>query len=259
MKSPLLATLCIAISPLTVSTASAQTVSVPNKVEDRSIDSIPEELKAFMNLDEEERAEFAKLVAKAQGYFREQRVIESLAVISKAQLIFENHPAILNLRGSCYVHLRDFVGAEKQFKRALKITPNSTQILFNIAEMHFVTQRWKSCAQKMTELNELLPESTQNKDIKRLVEFKLLLCYIKLNRTKEAKELAKLYDMWDDSPYYYYANAAISFSADDKIGADQILKRASRVFRRPGDLAGWDDTLTEFGYIKSFYGGGDEG
>ena len=33
---------------------------------------------------------------------------------------------------------------------------------------------------------------------------------------------------------------------------------AGRVFRDPNILAPWQDTLVEYGYIKSFYGDNDE-
>ena len=38
------------------------------------------------------------------------------------------------------------------------------------------------------------------------------------------------------------------------IKAEEWLAMAGRIFRDPNVLAPWQDTLVEYGYIKSFYG-----
>jgi hypothetical protein len=86
------------------------------------------------------------------------------------------------------------------------------------------------------------------------VEFKLLLAKIKLGKIDEARQLADKYDYLDDNPYYYYAQAAIAYHDDKLAEAERWLGSARRVFRNPNALAPWQDTLIEFGYIKSFYG-----
>jgi hypothetical protein len=58
----------------------------------------------------------------------------------------------------------------------------------------------------------------------------------------------------DDSPFYYYAQAALAYESKNTLKAEEWLAIASRVFRNPAALASWQDTLIEFGYIKSFYG-----
>jgi hypothetical protein len=84
-----------------------------------------------------------------------------------------------------------------------------------------------------------------------------LLCLKKLGKDAEATILAEKYDYLDDSPFYYYAKAAISYDNKDLIKAEEWLARAKRIFRDPNILAPWQDTLVEFGYIKSFYGNED--
>jgi hypothetical protein len=87
-----------------------------------------------------------------------------------------------------------------------------------------------------------------------LVEFKILLCKKKLGMKEEAKALAEKYDFQDDSPYYYYAQAALAYDDKNLVKAEEWLAMAGRVFRDPNVLAPWQDTLVEYGYIKSFYG-----
>ena len=66
------------------------------------------------------------------------------------------------------------------------------------------------------------------------------------------------YDAWDDSPFFYYARAAVLYHEDDKLGAEKMLRNVRYVWRNDGALAAWQDTLIEFGYIRSFYGGDTE-
>ena len=66
------------------------------------------------------------------------------------------------------------------------------------------------------------------------------------------------YDAWDDSPFFYYARAAVLYHEDDKIGAEKMLRNVRYVWRNDAALAAWQDTLIEFGYIRSFYGGDTE-
>jgi len=221
------------------------------------VEDLPPAIQTFLKLDDDQKQAYSEHFDKAQRYFQQQRIIESLQELKKAEKIHRNHPNLLNLQGSCHVHLRDFGKAEKVFKEALTSQPNSPNLLFNIAEMHFVTKQWQTCLSKLTELNKLLPEENKtSRSLKRLVEFKRLLCLISLNRMKEAEAIRDQYDIWDDSPIHYYSQASIEYKKENKIEADRWLVRARRVFRQNGALSGWDDTLTEYGYIKSFYGDG---
>jgi len=88
-----------------------------------------------------------------------------------------------------------------------------------------------------------------------LVQFKILLCKLMLDQVDEAREMIDLHGFMDDTPYHFFAQAALAFYDDDKVTAEEWLGRGLRIFRDPQILAPWQDTLIEFGYIKSFYGG----
>jgi hypothetical protein len=100
-------------------------------------------------------------------------------------------------------------------------------------------------------MKQLPPENTS---LGRLVEFKILLCKKKLGKNDEVIVLSEKYDFLDDSPFYYYAQAALAYDKKDLVKAEEWLARANRIFQDPNILAPWQDTLVEYGYIKSFYG-----
>ena len=157
------------------------------------------------------------------------------------------------MRGACYVEIRSFDKATVAFNKALQLSPDNPSINFNIAEVSFVTKKWQESHDLFTKILLDLPKD--NLGLCRLVEFKILLCKKKLGLKDEAVALAKKYGMDDDSPFYYFANAAIAYDDKDLVKAEEWLAMASRIYRNPEALSPWQDTLVEFGYIKSFYGG----
>lgn len=207
---------------------------------------------AFLNLPEEARKEFIKHLGEAQRLFQQKRIFETMDELNKAAKVFEDSPEIYNLRGSCFVEMRAFDKALVEFEKARSFTKENPSIDFNIAEVLFCTKEWKKSLDLFEKILKSLPP--ENTSLGRLVEFKLLLCKKKLGMNAEAASLADKYDFSDDSPYHYYAKAALAYDEKNLIKAEEWLAIAGRVFQDPNALAPWQDTLVEYGYIKSFYG-----
>lgn len=208
---------------------------------------------AFLNLPEERRKEFIKHLSEANRLFQQKRIFETLGQLNKADGIFPDSPESLNIRGACYVEFRAFDKAMASFEKALKLTPDNPSVLFNIGEVYFVTHKWQ---ESLDVLEKVLKETPKEQmALARLIEFKILLCQIKLDKKQDAEILAEKYDLEDDSPFHCYAKAALAYEAKDQLKAEEWIARAGRIFRNPEILAPWQDTLVEYGYIKSFYGG----
>lgn len=263
MKTLLLSSL---VSALSLSALLAD-VTTPPKSEptkapaDGNKDEAPkpelsENQKAFLNMPEEKRKDFAKHLGEASRLFQAKRIFETLDELNKAEKIFADAPEIYNLRGSCYVEFRAFDKAMDDFHKALALSPGNPSVEFNIAEVLFVTARttgkWKEAHDAFVALNKKIP--ADNLVLGRLVEFKLLLCKVKLGLKDEVTILADKYDYLDDSPFHYFAKAAIAYEKGDLLKAEEWLAISGRIFQSPEILAPWQDTLVEFGYIKSFYG-----
>lgn len=208
--------------------------------------------KAFLNLPVEERKKFVEHLTEASRLFQSKRIFECLDELSKAEKIFGDSPEFYNLRGSCFVEFRDFDKAMADYKKADQLVPNNPSIEFNIAEVLFVTKKWQEAHDAFEALLPKLPPNDIG--LGRLVEFKLLLCKQKLGKKNEVIALANKYDYQDDSPYYYYAQMALAYEAKDLNKADEWLATVARIFQDPAILAPWQDTMVEFGYVKSLYG-----
>lgn len=222
-----------------------------------SVDKMLPNQRAFLNLPQEQREEFIKLYRETSRLISQQRILEALDSAIQATKVFEDSPEIHNMIGSCYVEIRSFDKALESFKTALELTANRDSILFNIGEVYFVTKQWEKSIATFEELLKLLPENKEF-SLGRLAEFKILLCKLKLGETEEATVLANKYDFLDDSPFHYFAMAALSYENGDMVEAERSIGRAGRIFRNPAILSSWHDTMVEYGYIKSFYGGDHE-
>jgi tetratricopeptide (TPR) repeat protein len=149
--------------------------------------------------------------------------------------------------------MRAFDRALEDFNKALTLSKDNPSIRFNIAEVYFVTREWQKALEVFEKVLKDLP--SQSVALGRLIEFKILLCKNKLGKKDEVLILSEKYDFLDDSPYYYYAKAALEYEANNPVKAEEWIATANRIFQDPNILAPWQDTLVEYGYIKSFYGG----
>lgn len=248
MKANSLLALLLLVTPLAAqsSKAPAGAAEVAPKPE-----LLPNQL-AFTNLPEASRKDWIKHVTDATRFFQDKRIFECMEALDKAERIFSDSPEIYNLRGSCFVELRAFDKALTAFEKSKTFAKNNPSVEFNIAEVYFVTKEWKKALTQLEGILKILPAKSEA--LGRLVEFKILLCKNKLGQADEVTILAAKYTDEDDSPYYYYAQAALAYEKNDLAEAEEWIARAGRIFRDPNMLAPWQDTMVEYGYVKSFYG-----
>lgn len=254
MKSPLFLALAVSLSvtPLLAQDAPPAAPAAPAAAE------MPKWQQDYLNLGKEVRTEFETHLQKGRELFQQKRIFEAIEELKAAQKVFADSPDVENLLGACQVEFRAFDEALKHFERANELNPGNPSVLFNIAEVYFVTRQWAKSAEELKGVLAMVGDAPGQLQMRSLIEFKLMLSLIKLGKDEEALQLAEKYDFLDDTPFVYYAEAATAFKDGDEIAADASLARASRVFRDAGVLAPWQDTLMEFGYIKSFMGSVNE-
>jgi len=248
MKATVLFSLLVLLTPLAAQNKPAPAAAKPAAAK---AELLPNQ-QAFLNLPEESRKDFVKHLGEANRVFQQKRIFETLEELDKASAIFKDSPEIDNLRGSCYVEMRAFDKALVEYNKASAFSKDNPSIDFNIAEVYFVTKKWQKSVDLLEKIIKLIPPD--NVSLSRLVEFKILLCKKKLGLQDEVAILAEKYDFLDDSPFYYYAKAALAYDAKDLVKAEEWLATAGRIFQDPNVTAPWQDTLIEYGYIKSFYG-----
>lgn len=251
MKATALFSLLVLITPVSAQNNPAPAPAMPAAAKEE----LTPTQQAFLNLPEESRKQFGKHVSEANRVFQQKRIFETLEEVEQAAKIFADSPDIYNLRGSCYVEMRAFDKALTAFHKASALSKDDPSVNFNIGEIYFCTKKWQKAHDTFLSILKKIPES--NTALSRLVEFKILLCKKQLGLKEEVIILSEKYDFLDDSPFYYYAKAALAYDDKDLVKAEEWLATAGRIFQDPNTLAPWQDTLIEYGYIKSFYGNDD--
>ncbi len=218
--------------------------------------SVPTYQLEFENLPQRHRDEFYKHLVEAKRLFSQQRIFEALEVIAEAEKFIKEFPALLSIKGACYVEFRDFDKAERLFKQSLALSPESHGILFNLGEVHFVQSQWQACQPYFQKVIKALSDKPTDPTFL-LAEFKNYIADKKLKNTSAANKVEAKYDFTCDAPIFYYIQAVKEMEAGKQAEGQKWLLSARKVYKNPGQLDAWYDCLVEAGYIKSFYGGGD--
>ena len=206
-------------------------------------------------LTQDQKKSYFALYQKADQLFNQKRIFECLDTVHKIHQIYDGNPASLTIKGACYVEFRNFPKARAAFSKALKSSPYNFNVSFNLAEISFVTKEYTLALSQFQALKKQIGEKEAPTGMEALIDFKILLCMLKTDQKEGARKIVEGTDFLDDTPLFYYGNAALAYDADNGAEAEVWLARANRIFRNPSTIAPWKDTLIEFGYIKSFYGG----
>ena len=239
------------LSALLASTLALSAQDQPDETQKENAgQNVPQYVTDIRSLPEEKIKEYQELFVRCDQLFKQRRVFECLETLYQIHQIYDGNPSTMNLEGACYVEFRNFDKARLAFERTMKVQPDNFNVRFNLAEIDFVTENWEMALQKLIQLDKDSAEDPTNQSMNSLVRFKMLLCMLKTGDEAGAQAILAKTDFLDDSPLYYYGNAAMRGQK-----AEVWLARAGRIFRQQALIAPWQDTLIEFGYIKSFYGG----
>ena len=203
----------------------------------------------FSDLSAETQKEFNTKLALARRQYNAKQIDACQKTLAQLQAIHPNHPVAHNIAGACHVEKRHFKKAQTAFLKALDLDPGNTNVQFNLFEVKFVTQNWKEARDAFS---ALLPRlQPDQKTMKQLVQFKILICYLKLNNVDKATPMAALYADDKTSLYPYYARYALKYHNNKDDDALLILKKALKLFPDMKQHSVWKDTLIESGYLMA--------
>jgi tetratricopeptide (TPR) repeat protein len=158
--------------------------------------------------------------------------------------IFQTH----NLKGAAYTKMRDFEKAEASFARAVELIPEAFHARFNLTEIAYVTGRYEEAEKGFRKLLEDFPQTQLA--TRRLIEYKILICKLKLGDEDAAKGILATLDYLDDTPAYYVCNAALAYSKEDREAAEEWIQSARRIYS-PTQMEVFLDALVEAGWIET--------
>jgi tetratricopeptide (TPR) repeat protein len=170
----------------------------------------------------------------------------------KLEELQKNHPDvadIYNLLGSLHLtaEIRDPDAALAAFSKARELRPTDLAPRFNLAELAFVKSDWASAQKDFETIFEDFPKMPLN--VRHLVVLKLVVCHLKLGARANAEALiSKHLTFMDDTPAYYFAKAALAYSAEKEADATEWMAKAKFIFG-DRDGAAYLDTLMEAGWV----------
>jgi len=219
------------------------------QVIDHNLAKEAEAAKAMVqSLDEAQQKAFFESLRDAGKFLSEKRNQEALDKLHDAEAMLPGHPAVLNLKGSAYVNLRDFDRAAEYFDKLIAAFPTNWQGRFNRVEMDFVRHDWKAALagfEALLQRNaEVLPKPSL-----RLIDYKIAICEIKLGNAAKGKEIIERYGFFDDSPIYYYGNAALAYDEGNEASAQEWINNARKIYS-PNANAMYADALFEAGWLQ---------
>ncbi len=206
---------------------------------------LPASLKA---MNEEQRQKLNSLLQDASTFLGGIRVQEAFEKIVEAEAMAPDFAPVYNLKGAAYTKVRDFEKAGIAFAKALELDPTAFMSRFNLTEIHFVSGNFAGAEKsfvEMLKMNPAMPEGTRA-----LIEFKILICRLKLGNPAGAEEVLQKFDRLDDHPGFYFGHAAIEFHNENEDKAKAWIAAAGKCYP-PSQIDVYTDSFIEVGWIEN--------
>ncbi|MBK8040313.1 MAG: tetratricopeptide repeat protein [Verrucomicrobiaceae bacterium] len=183
-------------------------------------------------LSEADQQKLVKIFQDVQEMRKQNRFTDAIAKLDEAEKISPKNGLIFTMRGD--IHLaprrRDFDLAKEQFLKAKELDPNNAGPAFNLAELEFARHDFPTAAAAFRKLVADFPKLPQV--IRHLALSRIVICEARQKKFDEAEKLIKeSFTFMDDTPAYYFSNAAISFAKKDEKMAQEWMLRATSIFK----------------------------
>ena len=203
---------------------------------------------ALEGLTQEERQELKKILDDASRFIGGIRLQEGLSKLIEAEQIAPGLFQIYNLRGAAYTKMKDFDTAREQFEKAIASRPGIFHPQFNLAEIEFVTDDYAGAEKSFKKLLAEFPD--MDLGTKRLLEFKIIICRLKLGDPDGAMAQLETFNYLDDTPIYHLGHAAVAYSKEDTEDAEAWMASANKIYSA-GQMEVFRDSLIEAGWIDT--------
>jgi len=172
-------------------------------------------------LTEEERLN--QIMRRTGVYMDQLRFAEAGEVLKEAESLRPDHPAVRTLRMVILAELGKMDEARAICKRLLKEDPGNFVYRYNEAELYMMEKRYAEARRRFEKLREAHPGND-------LLVFKIFLTYLGEKNEPMTLEWARKLDRPADTPYMYYAAAALALSSGDIATGHRAILDADRAF-----------------------------
>ena len=203
---------------------------MPQNPEEQDMKEIPQWLVDFSNLPKDKREQYLTHFNRAKYAYHQSQWIECIAQLAECEIILRGNPSIWNLRASCLLEQKYFKEAEEELLKVLQVEPNDPVTIMNLANVHMACERFEQSLQIVMSLRENLYLQHAADELLYLLDFRALLCYLRLGQKEKARTIATSVSPMADTPLYYYSKAAIALSEGKRADAVHYLSVVERIF-----------------------------
>ncbi len=194
------------------------------------------------------------LVDQARKLQQEQNSFEALKKLDEADAISPDSAFLANVRGSIYTAppLRDYAKARVSFEAAERLKPDAFEPKFNKIELLYVERKYAEAEAAFSKLLADFPKLRE--EVRHLIQVKIIVSQLKQGKMAEAAKSSAAFTFMDDTPAFYFTNAAFAFQKADTEEARKWLGKAEKIFK-PQENAVYVDTFMEAGWLSSITAG----
>ncbi len=225
----------------------------------------------YSNLPITYKAAYERAFKKAAELLLEKEHVQAYGYLTRAEVIFKEGKEVNILFGGVYSHLRIFQEGVARTKRALKLYPLDISLNYRLGGFYFALRDYKKAKAQFLIVDKIL-EGDRSKKPVLLAHFQRQLCLLgeirKAEKTgKDSETLQAEFEAlnaegreWNHDLLYYYSGAILKFQEQEVNSAKKWLKDAKYVFPKAAEHVVYTNSLSEYGFINSYYGGerGDE-
>lgn len=203
---------------------------MPQDLEEQDMKEIPQWLVDFSNLTQKAREQYITHLNRAKLAYHQSQWIECIAHLAECEIILRGNPSVWNLRASCLLEQKYFKEAEEELTKALQVEPNDPVTIMNLANVHLACGRFEQSLQIVIPLRENLYLQHAADELLYVLDYRALLCYLRLGQKEKALAIATSVSPMADTPLYYYSKAAIALSEGKRADAVHYLRVVERIF-----------------------------
>jgi len=185
--------------------------------------------------------EFKATVESAMRSFVARDFKTAITLVDKAERNYQPTAVSVNIRAAVAIEEKKYDEGREYCIKALQLDPKFFPALFNLAEIPFMQGKY---AEARLTYEKLIDDPTNSE----LVKFRLILTYLLEKNDERAKEMIDKIPLLNDTPIYYYANAAWEFAHGKKKEAQSFMTSAETVFPK-AKIANFIDVFYDLGWL----------
>jgi len=235
--------------PITVTAPQEEAAEAKEEQEDKP--DVPIWVEELSNLTTAARSEYTASFAAAKDAYSAGRLAESESYLLTCQMINDKNPNVWNLRASVCIAQKRFAEALPLMQKVEEALPGNLINMLNYSLYYIGVGQYEQCL-KMTDalIDELTAEQTLS--LRKHLTYRKVLCYLMLGREEEAHKLTDSLTPLEDSPLYYYSQAAYNIAKQDREAAKRDLNSAETIFAQDGYLLSYQQSLSFSGLIERY-------